>query len=191
MFLVVSMVLIKIIGKKYRYLGLWSTEIEAAVAYDVESVRQKGKEALTNFDISSYSSVLAEHYAAQAKSLGKRKYGSDHLAADRKTSERNFRADLASKHAEFVASARTAAAGPACECDPSEVAIATVRSFFDSEAEICAMKTNARKDMDETEDVDDDVAAHAAIEELRHIVCEARAKTRERKEDSRRDRRRR
>ena len=70
----------QLVGKKYRYLGLWPTEIEAAVAYDVESVRQKGMDALTNFDISSYTSILAEHYDAQAKALGKRKHGSDDAA---------------------------------------------------------------------------------------------------------------
>jgi len=185
----------QLVGKKYRYLGLWPTEIEAAVAYDVESVRQKGMDALTNFDISSYTSVLAEHYDAQAKALGKRKHWSDDdarqngvVVEDAKTSERNFRAQLASKHAEFVASARTAAAGPACECDPSEVAIATVRSFFDSEAKICSKKSPRSATSDNE---DDDACADAAIEELQNIVREARAKTRVRKEDNRRDHRRR
>jgi len=37
---------------------------EAAVAYDTEAVRQKGFEAVTNFDLSEYADVLAEHHVA-------------------------------------------------------------------------------------------------------------------------------
>jgi len=175
------------LGKKYRYLGLWPTEVEAAVAYDVECVRQKGLEAMTNFDISSYSSVLAEHYEAQTKSSGKRKLDEPQkFTMDSKTSERHFRAQLASKHAELVASALTAPAGPACEADPSADAIDTVRLFFDAEEKIRgdrANKTQDEVDDDydyEDDDVDDDeeIDADDAIKELQNIVREARSKSR-------------
>jgi len=53
-------------GKKYRYLGLFDTEEEAAVAYDREAVRQRGQDAHINFDIDNYQKELAE-FIAKAK----------------------------------------------------------------------------------------------------------------------------
>lgn len=41
-----------------RYLGLYSTEIEAAVAYDTESVLQRGAGAVTNFALAEYKHLL-------------------------------------------------------------------------------------------------------------------------------------
>lgn len=43
-----------------RYLGLYTKEIDAAQAYDRESVMRKGLKAITNFDISEYLSLLSE-----------------------------------------------------------------------------------------------------------------------------------
>jgi hypothetical protein len=56
-----------LIGKKYRYLGLHQSEDEAAMAYDIEAVRLRGFDAVTNFDISEYADVLTEHHASKMR----------------------------------------------------------------------------------------------------------------------------
>lgn len=49
----------QVVGRKYKYLGLYLTEKEAAVAYDRAAVAARGMSAQTNFEINNYVELLS------------------------------------------------------------------------------------------------------------------------------------
>lgn len=52
----------QVVGRKYKYLGLFLTEPEAAAAYDRAAVQAKGMAAVTNFEITNYLDLLSAHF---------------------------------------------------------------------------------------------------------------------------------
>ena len=128
----------QLVGKKYRYLGLFDTEEDAAVAYDAEAVRQKGFDAVTNFDLAEYADELAAH-TTSAKGSG-RPSGCRMSEDGEHTAQQNGSPSLAiapARAADVAARARrgeTMRPGPAAELEPSAAATTAVRAFFEETA---------------------------------------------------------
>ncbi|XP_047339299.1 ethylene-responsive transcription factor WRI1-like [Impatiens glandulifera] len=57
----------RVFGNKYLYLGTYSTQEEAAVAYDMAAIEYRGANAVTNFDVSVYAGKLKEKLALTSK----------------------------------------------------------------------------------------------------------------------------
>ncbi|KAL3623292.1 Ethylene-responsive transcription factor wri1 [Castilleja foliolosa] len=50
----------RVCGNKYLYLGTYSTQEEAAAAYDMAAIEYRGPNAVTNFDINNYANKLTK-----------------------------------------------------------------------------------------------------------------------------------
>ncbi|CAN1165288.1 AP2-like ethylene-responsive transcription factor At1g16060 [Linum perenne] len=50
----------RVFGNKYLYLGTYATQEEAATAYDMAAIEYRGLNAVTNFDLSRYSTKFKE-----------------------------------------------------------------------------------------------------------------------------------
>ncbi|XP_043723493.1 ethylene-responsive transcription factor WRI1 [Telopea speciosissima] len=55
----------RVFGNKYLYLGTYSTQEEAAEAYDLAALEYRGLNAVTNFDVSRYLKHLKPHLQRQ------------------------------------------------------------------------------------------------------------------------------
>jgi len=138
---------------------------------------------VTNFDISSYSEIIAEHYQQQAQSeQAQSRPGSKRKFVDSpKVSEAEFRAEFANKHAHLLKNGELAP-GAAIARDPSAEAVDVVRNFFAAEARIRDKSNDDSADRERSlriAEVEDNERARAAIDELQAVVDSAQRQLRE------------
>ena len=178
----------QLVGKKYRYLGLFDTEEDAAVAYDAEAVRQKGFDAVTNFDLAEYADELAAH-TTSAKGSGKRQRVSEdgeNPNTEQDTSPKTL-AIAPARAADVAARARRGEAmrpGPAAELEPSAAASTAVRAFFEEtkdQGDTVGGCDARRADRLRESDPGGGVAAAAGARQRRRRVSSPRAKANTRK----------
>ncbi|WOK91322.1 AP2-like ethylene-responsive transcription factor AIL1 [Canna indica] len=70
----------RVFGNKYLYLGTYSTQEEAARAYDIAAIEYRGINAVTNFDLSTYIRWLKPGGATNAHNISTTQ--DQHAAAD-------------------------------------------------------------------------------------------------------------
>ena len=88
------------VGKKYKYLGLYADEEDAARVYDQAAVKQRGLEAVTNFDVTQYKEFLPANERAVLEAYGGRP-PQPVLAELREQRERELAAAEQEAHAKF------------------------------------------------------------------------------------------
>uniref|UniRef100_A0A7N0RCA5 AP2/ERF domain-containing protein n=1 Tax=Kalanchoe fedtschenkoi TaxID=63787 RepID=A0A7N0RCA5_KALFE len=77
----------RVLGNKYLYLGTYSTQEEAAAAYDRAAIQYRGANAVTNFDVSNYADLLIK------KDLAEEAGNEEQVVADEQPQPLNLKAE--------------------------------------------------------------------------------------------------